>query len=70
MNPYTAERRDVLENTPHEAQEISQGRSPSGNIEGRGVQNPRPREILGAEGGVYSNASRLEAVYIQTFSQH
>ena len=67
MNPYTAERRDVLENTPHD---ISQGRSPSGNLEGRGVQNPYPREISGAEGGVYSNASRLEAVYIQTFSQH
>ena len=26
MYPYTAERRDVLENTPPEAQEISQGR--------------------------------------------
>ena len=68
MNPYTAERRDVLENTPHEAQEISQGRSPSGNIEGRGVQNPRPREISRAEGDVFPNASRLEAVYVHSLS--
>ena len=30
---------------------------------GRGVQNPRLREISRAEGGVFSNASRLEAVY-------
>ena len=36
---------------------------PEGNLEGRGVQNPRPREISRAEGGVFPNASRLEAVY-------
>ena len=45
LNPYTAERRDVSENTPPEAQEISQGRGfctprperlPEGNLEGRG----------------------------------
>ena len=59
LYPYTAKRRDVLENTPPEAQEISQGprgaKSPSeGNLEGRG--------------GVFSNASRLEAVYGHSFS--
>ena len=45
MYPYTAERRDILENTLPEAQEISQergicnprpGRLPKGNLEGRG----------------------------------
>ena len=36
---------------------------PEGNLEGRGVQNPRPREISRAEGGVFSDTSRLEAVY-------
>ena len=36
---------------------------PEGNLEGRGVQNPRSREISRAEGGVFSNTSRLEAVY-------
>ena len=59
MYPYTAKRRDVLENTLPEAQEISQGRGfctprperlPEGNLEGRGVQNPRTREISRAEG--------------------
>ena len=39
MCPYTAERRDVLENTLPEAQEISQGprgakSPPEGNLEG------------------------------------
>ena len=47
LYPYTAERRDVLENTPPEAQEISQGRGfctprpkrlPEGNLEGRGAR--------------------------------
>ena len=32
------------------------------------VQNPRLREISRAEGGVFSNASRLEAVYGHSFS--
>ena len=27
------------------------------------MQNPRPREISRAEGGVFSDTSRLEAVY-------
>ena len=34
---------------------------------GWGVQNPRLREISRAEGGVFSNASRLEAVYDCTY---
>ena len=33
----------------------------------RGVQNPHPREISRAEVGVFSNASRLEAVYGHSF---
>ena len=57
LYPYTAERRDVLENTHPEAREIA-----------RGVQNPRPREISRVEGGVFSNAPRLEAVYGHSFS--
>ena len=65
-----------MENTLPEAQEISQGRGfctprperlPEGNLEGRGVQNPHPREISRAEVGVFSNASRLEAVYGHSF---
>ena len=44
MYPYTAERRDVLENTLPEAQEISR-----------------------AKVGVFSNISRLEAVYGHSF---
>ena len=39
-----------------------------GNLEGRGVQNPCPREISRAEGGVFPNASRLEAVYVHSLS--
>ena len=60
MNPYTAERRDVLENTPHD---ISQGRSPSGNLEGRGVQNPRPREISRAEGVLWQQMALLSVKF-------
>ena len=56
LSPYTDERRDVSENTPPEAREIS-----------RGMQNPRPREISRAEGGVFSDTSRLEAVYGHSF---
>ena len=41
---------------------------PEGNLEGRGVQNPRPREISRAEGDVFPNASRLEAVYVHSLS--
>ena len=44
LYPYTAERRDVLENTL-----------------------PEPQEISRAEVGVFSNASRLEAVYGHSF---
>ena len=40
---------------------------PEGNLEGRGVQNPRTREISRAEGGVFSDTSRLEAVYGHSF---
>ena len=40
---------------------------PEGNLEGRGVQNPRLREISRAEGGVFSDTSRLEAVYGHSF---
>ena len=41
---------------------------PEGNLEGRGVQNPHPREISRAEGGVFPNAPRLEAVYGHSLS--
>ena len=40
---------------------------PEGNLKGRGVQNPRTREISRAEGGVFSDTSRLEAVYGHSF---
>ena len=57
MYPYTAERRDVSENTLPEAQEISQG---------RGFCTPRPERL--PEGNlVFSNASRLKAVYGHSF---
>ena len=48
MNPYTAERRDVSENTPPEAQEISQG---------RGFCTPRPKDVflISALGSVREN---------------
>ena len=49
---YTAERRDVLENTSSEAREIF-----------RGVQKIRSRENLSPEGDVFPNESQLEAVY-------
>ena len=58
LYPYTAERRDVLENTLPEAQEISQGP--------RGAKSP-PEGNLEGRGGVFSNASRLEAVYGHSF---
>ena len=38
------------------------------NLEGRGVQNPCPREISRTEGDVFPNASRLEAVYVHSLS--
>ena len=42
MNPYTAERRDVLENTPPRIERFAEAGilHPEGNLEGRGVQNP------------------------------
>ena len=65
LYPYTAERRDVLENTLPEAQEISQG---------RGFCTPRPERLPEGEArgqsrgpSVFSNASRLEAVYGHSF---
>ena len=42
MYPYTGERRDVLGNTSPEDQEILKD---GVLVEGRGVQNPDPREI-------------------------
>ena len=41
---------------------------PEGNLQGRGVQKPRPREISRAQGDVFPNASRLEAVYVHSLS--
>ena len=38
------------------------------DLSGLGVQNPRPREISRAEGNVFPNASRLEAVYVHSLS--
>ena len=75
LYPYTAERKDVLENTLPEAQEISQGRgfctprpeNHEGNLEGRGVKHPHPREISMAKVDVFSNVSRLVAVYRHSF---
>ena len=59
LYPYTAERRDVLENTLPDAQEISQGRGfctprperlPEENLEGRGKigaeANTVPRDSI------------------------
>ena len=37
--------------------------SPSGNLSGLGVQNPRPWEISWASGSGFSNTSLLSAVY-------
>ena len=37
--------------------------SPSGNLSGLGVQNPRPWEISRASGDVFPNTSLLSAVY-------
>ena len=58
----TAEMRGILENTPPETICTPRpGRAPEGNLEGRGVQI--------AEWGVFSNSSRLEAVYCHSFFQ-
>ena len=76
-SPYTAERRGVLGNTSPKDQVISRGRGfctlgPKDCMrekpEGRGVQNPRPREIPRSSGGVFPNISWLEAVYVQSLS--
>ena len=65
-----------MEITPPEDREICRSidfaprgprAKPEGNLEGRGVQNPRTREISRAEGGVFSDTSRLEAVYGHSF---
>ena len=65
---------EFIRTLPREAKEISRGprdcpmAKTKGNLEGRGVQNPRPREISRAEGDVFPNASRLEAVYVHSLS--
>ena len=43
--------------------------SPSGNLSGLGVQNPRPWKISWASGSVFSNTSLLSAVYGYITSQ-
>ena len=55
--PYTAKTRNAYP----EVQGVQKPRV-------RGVQNPRPREISRAEGDVFPNASRLEAVYVHSLS--
>ena len=55
LYPYTAERRDVLENTPREAQEISQGP--------RGAKYPSEGNL---KLQVFPNASPFEAMYTCT----
>ena len=75
LGPYTDERRDVLENTPPEAQEISQRRGfctprperlPEGEARGqsRGPRGAKSmlRQISRSEGGVISNGSQLSSV--------
>ena len=42
--------------------------SAEGNLEGRGVQNPRPREISRAKGDVFPNASLSEYQEIHPYS--
>ena len=54
MNPYTAERRDVSENQPPTPKRFPKG----GDFAPRG-----PRAISRAEGGVFFDTSRLEAVH-------
>ena len=51
--PYTASSRDVSENTPPSALEISLGRGFC-----------TPREISRASGGVFSDTSLLSSVYV------
>ena len=67
LNPYTAERRDVSENTPPEAQEISQGRGfctprperlPEGEARGqsrgpRGAKSPHKGNLEGRGGCIF-----------------
>ena len=55
LYPYTAERRDVLENTPPEAQEISQG---------RGFCTPRPERLPKGEARGQSQGPTISRVYI------
>ena len=55
---YTAERRDVLENTPPRIERFAEA----------GILHPEAREIARgqisrSEEGVFSNSSQLEAVY-------
>ena len=68
LNPYTAERRDVSENTPPEAQEISQRRGfCTLRSNAPGVQSPCSREISRSKGDVFPKSSRVEAVYDHSF---
>ena len=59
---YTASSRDALGNTSPSALDFPRA-SPSGNLSGLGVQNPRPWEISRASGDVFPNTSLLSAVY-------
>ena len=73
---YTASSRDALGNTSPRPSRFPSGgdfaplgprdcprASPSGNLSGLGVQNPRPWEISWASGDVFPNTSLLSAVY-------
>ena len=80
MNPYTAERRDVSENTPPEAQEISQGRGfctprpermPEGEARGqsrgpRGAKSPPEGNLEGRGGCIFRYIPTR--VSVRTFS--
>ena len=59
LYPYTAERRDVLGNTSPRPNRFAE----DGDFAPRG-----PRDCSRAEGDVFPNASRLEAVYVHSLS--
>ena len=82
LNPYTTERRDVLENTPPEAQEISQGRGfctprperlPEGEARGqsrgpRGAKSPHKGNLEGRGGCIFRYIPTRGSV--RTFFHH
>ena len=82
LNPYTAERRDVSENTPPEAQEISQGRGfctprperlPEGEARGqsrgpRGAKSPHKGNLEGRGGCIFRYIPTRGSV--RTFFHH